>query len=140
MSAPQDSERLVPDSSDKTSKQRVGIACYYHKKCLESQLQTFYSSDEELTEVIKRAQQKAINVPGNGEFYFSGSAIYSLSEDIKCIAEYSSECTIALVGRKISIDTGNVQIPLQKDFFENILIFGANKEEQATSVFMNTIA
>lgn len=140
MSASQDSNRLVPDSSDKTSKQRVGIACYYHKKCFESQLQTFYSSDEELTEVIKRAQQKAVNVPGNGEFYFSGSAKYSLSENIKCIAEYSSECTIALVGRKISIDTGNVQIPLQKDFFENILIFGANKEEQATSVLMNTIA
>lgn len=31
MSAPSDSDRLVPDSSDLTSKQMTGLACYYHK-------------------------------------------------------------------------------------------------------------
>ena len=59
MSAPSDSNRLVPDSSDLTAKQATGLACYYHKKELKGQVQTFYASDDELEMAILSAQKKA---------------------------------------------------------------------------------
>ena len=140
MSAPSDSEKLVPDSSDLTSKQMVGMACYYHKQSLESQVQTFFASNDELAQVVANAQQKASSIPGNGEHYFSGSAIYYLSEDKECIADYSVACPTAIVGRKIAVAGGSIQVPLHQDFYENVLIFGANKDEQAMGVALNTVA
>ena len=56
MSAPSDSDRLVPDSSDITSKQPTGLACYYHKKQLQSRVQSFFAKDEELDTAILFSQ------------------------------------------------------------------------------------
>ena len=140
MSAPTDSDRLVPESSDMTSRQMTGMACYYHKRELQSQVQTFYANNEELANAIEAAQAKALDSPGNGEHYFCGSALYYLGQNKEAIEQSDYDCPIALVGQNIGINAGATTLPLRNDFTENILIFGTNKEEQTASVAMNTLA
>lgn len=140
MSAPVDSDRLVPDSSDMTSRQMTGMACYYHKRELQSQVQTFYANDEELADAIQAAQTKANNFPGNGEHYFCGSSLFYLDQNKDVIVQSDYDCPIALIGQNIGINAGATTLPLRNDFNENILIFGANKEEQSAGVAMNALA
>ena len=140
MSAPSDSDKLVPESSDMTSRQLTGMACYYHKRELQSQVQTFYATDEELADAIHSAQEKATNVPGNGELYFCGSSLFYLDNNKEAINQSNSDCPIALVGQSIGIHAGATTLSLRNDFSENILIFGTNKEEQTASVAMNALA
>lgn len=140
MSAPTDSDRLVPDSSDMTSRQMTGIACYYHKRGFQSQVQTFYANDEELADAIDFAQRKAADIPGNGELYFCGSSLFYLDQNKDTIAQSDYDCPIALVGQNIGINAGATTLPLRNDFSENILIFGTNKEEQTAGVTMNALA
>lgn len=140
MSAPTDSDRLVPDSSDMTSRQMTGMACYYHKRELQSQVQTFYANDEELANAISSAQNKASNIPGNGEHYFCGSSLFYLDQNKGSISDSDYDCPIALVGQNIGINASATTLPLRNDFSENILIFGTNKEEQTAGVTMNALA
>ena len=138
MSAPSDSDRLVPDSSDLTSKQKTGLACYYHKKELQSQVQTYFASNEELENAISAAQKKAESLPGNGEHYFCGSSLFYLDQDKEAIVHSGYDYPVALAGRNIGINAGVTTIPLRKDFMEHILFWGANKEEQTTGVLINS--
>ena len=140
MSAPADSDRLVENSSDITSRQMTGMACYYHKKTLQSQVQTFYANDEELANAIEAAQTKALDYPGNGEHYFCGSSLFYLEQNKDTIAQNDYDCPIALIGQNIGINAGATTLPLRNDFTENILIFGVNKEEQSAAVAMNVLA
>jgi len=137
MSAPSDSDRLVPDSSNMTSRQMTGLACYYHKREFQSQVQTFFAKDEELEAAIDAAQNKAKDIPGNGEHYFCGSSLYYLDQNKDLIEQNTLDCPIALIGQNIGINAGATTVPLRKDFFEHILFWGANKEEQTTGVLMN---
>jgi energy-coupling factor transporter ATP-binding protein EcfA2 len=140
MSAPSDSNLLVPDSSDLTAKQATGLACYYHKKDLKGQVQTFYATDDELEAAINYAQVKAKDIKGNGESYFNGSAVYSLSEkDIKALSSPGFKYPTALLGKNIGMKGNTTTVPLRDDFSENVLIFGANKQEQSSGVLMNAL-
>lgn len=139
MSAPSDSDRLVPDSSDLTSKQMTGLACYYHKRELQSQVQTFFAPNDELACAIEAAKQKSSALPGNGEHYFCGSSLFSLSENKELITKNVLDCPISLIGQNIGINAGATTVPLRKDFMEHILFWGANKEEQTTSVLLNSL-
>lgn len=138
MSAPSDSDRLVPDSSDLTSKQRTGLACYYHKRELQSQVQTYYAKNEELERAISAAQKKAGSLPGNGEHYFSGSSLFYLDQHKEAIEQSEYDYPVSLVGMNIGINAGVTTIPLRKDFMEHILFWGVNKEEQTTGVLVNS--
>ena len=139
MSAPNDSERLVPDSSNLTSRQMTGLACYYHKRGFQSQVQTFYATNDELESAITAARTKSADVASNGGYYFCGSSLFYLEEDKKQIAQNNIDCPVAFVGHNIGINADTTTIPLRRDFFEHILIWGANKEEQATGVLMNAL-
>lgn len=139
MSAPSDSDRLVPDSSNMTSRQMTGLACYYHKREFQSQVQTYFANDEELESAITAAQEKAKDIPGNGEHYFCGSSLYYLDQNKELIEQSELDCPISLIGQNIGINAGATTLPLRKDFFEHILIWGANKEEQAAGVLMNAL-
>lgn len=139
MSAPSDSDRLVPDSSAMTSRQTVGLSCYYHKRELQSQVQQFYADEEELKAAIAAAQNKAKDFPGNGEHYFCGSSLFYLAQNTHLIDQNQMDCPIALIGQNIGINAGATTIPLRKDFFEHILFWGVNKEEQTTGVLMNAL-
>jgi hypothetical protein len=123
-----------------TSRQMTGMACYYHKRELQSQVQTFYANDEELANAIESAQKKASNVPGNGEHYFCGSSLFYLDQNKSAISQSDYDCPIALVGQNIGINASATTLPLRNDFSENILIFGTNKEEQTAGVTMNALA
>ncbi len=139
MSAPSDSDRLVPDSSDITSKQPTGLACYYHKKQLQSRVQSFFAKDEELETAILLSQEKAASYLGNGAFYFSGSSVFSLEKED--LIEYANvETPVALVGKNIGLSVESTAISLRNDFSENILFFGTNKEGQTTGVMLSALA
>lgn len=140
MSAPSDAEKLVPDSGSLTSRQMTGLACYYHKKTLQSQVKTFFAPDEELATVIEAAARKAAEIPGNGQHYFCGSSMCHLADHKTEVTESQHNCPVAAVGLNIGINAGVTLLPLQNDFTENILIFGANKQEQALGVALNALA
>lgn len=140
MSAPSDSDRLVPDSSDLTSKQMTGLACYYHKKELQSQVQTFFAPNEELTNAITAAQQKASALPGNGEHYFSGSSMFTIDEEEKNrFFDADTKYPTAFIGHDIGMKGDLTTIPLPRDFSENILFFGANKVGQTAGVAISAL-
>lgn len=137
MSAPSDSDRLVPDSSELTAKQPTGQCCYYHKKELQAVTQTFYAKDEELEQAISASQQKAASHQGNGEAYFSGSAMFCLDKtDLASLEQITQQYPVALAGHNIGMKGQLTAITLQQDYSENILFFGANREEQTIGVMM----
>lgn len=139
MSASNDADKLVPDSGAMTSRQMTGIACYYHKKTFQSQVKTFYAANEELASAIEASQQKAEALPGNGQHYFCGSSIFYLDEYKKQLQKNEYDCPVALVGQNIGVNAGATTIPLRRDYYEHILIFGANRQEQSTGVLMNAL-
>lgn len=140
MSAPSDSDRLVPDSSDMTAKQSTGVACYYHKKDLSGQIKTYYANDAELKDAIYSAQLKAKDSKGNGETYFCGSSVYSLSQDdMKYLGSSHIKYPTAIIGKNIGLKGTKTAILLRQDFSENVLFFGVNKEDQAVNVLINTL-
>ncbi|MBP5223727.1 MAG: DNA translocase FtsK, partial [Lachnospiraceae bacterium] len=139
MSAPSDSEKLVPDSSDLTSRQITGIGCYYHKLGLESQVQTFYATDEELESALEAAQEKTGDLPSNGGHYFCGSSKFYLDDYLNLLDTAEPDEISALVGQNIGINAGTTTVPIKQDFYENILFWGGNKEEQTTGVVMNAL-
>lgn len=140
MSAPSDAERLVPDSSDLTSKQMTGLACYYHKKELQSQVQTFFAPNDELRSAISAAKQKASALPGNGEHFFSGSSMFTIDEKEKNrFFDAETKYPTAFVGHNIGMNGELTAIPLPCDFCENILFFGANREGQTAGVAVSAL-
>ena len=140
MSAPSDAERLVPDSSDLTSKQMTGLACYYHKKELQSQVQTFFAPNDELKAAIDAAKQKAAALPGNGEHYFSGSSMFTIDEKEKNrFFDADTKYPTAFIGHDIGMKSELTAITLPCDFCENILFFGANKEGQTAGVAVSAV-
>lgn len=140
MSAASDSNKLVPDSDKLTSKQPTGQACYYHKRELQSKVQTFYATDEELANAIEKARDKSTTKQSNGEAYFSGSSIYHLqTEDLQSAKTQSYGAPVATVGRSIGLNQQSTAITLTQDFSENIIVWGANRQEQATATAINAL-
>lgn len=140
MSAASDSNKLVPDSEKLTSKQPTGQACYYHKRELQSKVQTFYATDEELADAIEKAREKSTTKQSNGEAYFSGSSIYHLqTEDLQSAKTQSYGAPVATIGRSIGLNQQSTAITLTKDFSENIIVWGANRQEQATATAINAL-
>lgn len=140
MSAASDSERLVPDSSIHTGKQPTGQACYFHKRELQSKVQTFYATDEELGNAISASQQKALCSKSNGEFYFCGSSMFTYNfQDRELLERLSSKHPLAFLGKNIGIHQEPTIVTLTNDYTENILFFGTNKQEQTIGVAMNAL-
>ena len=140
MSAASDSNKLVPDSDKLTSKQPTGQACYYHKRELQSKVQTFYATDEELADSIEKAREKSTTKQSNGEAYFSGSSIYHLqTEDLQSAKTQSYGAPVATIGRSIGLNQQSTAITLTQDFSENIIVWGANRQEQATATAINAL-
>lgn len=134
--AARDSERLVPGSSDMTGMQPTGVACYYHQKKLVGQVQTFYASDSELATAVADAQEKAGSRAGNGAHYFSGAAEFTLSDATERALVLAQETDVptVFIGRNIGMRGKVTAVPLDRDFSENILFFGSNKNGQTVGV------
>ena len=135
-----DSETLVPDSSEMTIIQPTGQACYFHKRELQSQLQTYYTPDEELADIIKQARHKADDHKSNGEAYFNGSTIYHLTADaLNETCRVGQSNAVACIGRNIGIASSYTTLSITSDYGENILFFGTNREEQTSSTALNAL-
>lgn len=140
MCAPSDSNLLVPDSGDLTARQPTGECCYYHKKELMAHVQTFYAKDEELETAIEASQKKAEKNASNGGAYFRGSAMFELDEaEQERIRPVIADCPTAAIGHNIGLRGDLTLVKLQRDFSENILFFGVNKEEQTVGVTLNAL-
>ena len=107
---------------------------------MQSQVKTFFAPDEELAVVIEASQRKAAQVPGNGQHYFCGSSMFQLADYKTEVTESTHDCPVAAVGLNIGINAHATLLPLRDDFSENILVFGANKQEQAAGVALNALA
>lgn len=140
-SAAGDSDRLVPDSSDLTGIQPTGRMCYFHKKQFQSQVQTYYATDDELSAAIAAAREKASGCKSNGEYYFCGSSLLNLADDMDKLSANAPEreSSVAMVGHRIGLSERCVAMPLENDYSENVLFFGANRQEQAVGGLMNAL-
>lgn len=135
-----DSNILVPNSSDMTSKQPTGQCCYYHKKELVSQVQTFYAEEDELESAISASQKKSTRFTSNGGAYFCGSDMFWLDDKEKAaIIQTTTKYPIAAIGHNIGLKGDITTVKLHSDFSENILFFGVNKDEQAVGVMINAL-
>ena len=138
MCSPYDSNILVPNSGDLTSKQPTGQCHYFHKKELVARVQTYYTKDDEFDRAIAASQGKSAHCTNNGGYYFNGSAIFQIDEREKeSIVRATSRTPIATVGHNVSLDGDITAIRLGRDFAENILFFGANRDEQAVGTMLS---
>lgn len=142
MSAPSDSDRLVPNSSDITSMQpKEGFACYYHKKQFQSRMQAYFAEDEELKSAIYQSQKKAAHFADNGSYYFCGSSVVSLDKE-QLDSNKNIKCPVALIGKNVGLRDDCTRIVMHDDYFENVLFFGTNAEgkRQTTGVLISALA
>lgn len=140
--AQSDSNKLVADSSEFTYKQATGHACYYHKKELTNRVQSFFADEKELSAYISMAQDKSESEIDNGCFYYCGSSSIKLgSKDIDEIKQQNKGCRHpqTYIGVAIGLDNKKVKISLRKDYSENILFFGSNKDNQTIDVAINAL-
>lgn len=131
-----DSERMVPGSSDITSSLATG-QIYYHHVDEQIQFQAFYTNKEDAQKSVKSAIKKAKEHQSNGEFYFSGSQLFTFSQDALAANKKLKKYPVVFAGKSIDLKQKDVSITLKDDYSENILVFGLNDEEQVTRTTMN---
>lgn len=132
-----DSERMVPNSSDKTSNLATGQV-YYHHVSSEAFFQSFYTSNQEAEHVTDLIEQKAEHSKSNGQFYFSGSQLFTINQGLM-EGLPTKRNPIASLGYSINLKREEVNIPLKLDDGENVLFFGINDEEQVTRSVINAL-
>lgn len=135
--APGDSERMVPNSSDKTSDLTTGQV-YYHHVSSEAFFQSFYTSNQEAEHVTDLIERKAEHSKSNGQFYFSGSQLFTINQELM-EGLPAKRNPIASLGYSINLKREEVNIPLKLDDGENVLFFGINDEEQVTRSVINAL-
>ena len=132
-----DSDKMVMDSSKTTAGLTTGQV-YYHHVSSESVFQSFYTSNLESEQVTSMIERKAINNLSNGQFYFSGSQLFSIDHElIDSIPVKKSP--VASLGYSINLKREKVNIPLKIDDGENLLFFGINDEGQVTRTVINAL-
>lgn len=134
-----DSEKMIQNSSDKTANLATGQAYYRFKDLQESTFQSYYTSNDEIPTLNKYIVDKAAKSSSNGQFYFNGSQIFSIDEELISSLP-SKRSNVAALGCSVDLQRVPVQIPLKKEEDgENILFFGINDQEQVTRTVMNAL-
>lgn len=131
-----DSERMVERSTEITSGLSTG-QIYYHHVDSQVKFQAYYTDKEAAAQLIELAQKKAQEHPSNGEYYFNGSQLFKLGENVLSQDKKWVKYPVAYMGKNISISQNDLSITLRKDYSENILLFGLNDMEQVTRTTMN---
>ena len=133
-----DSEKLVPKSSDITSKLNTGFVYYSEEN---TKFQAFYADKKQAAEIIQTINDKTKSLTSNETFYFSGASIFHF-DSYAAIQNHARKCRkmpVAFAGKSIDIKQVDVAIPLNEDFSENILLLGLNDEFQSTRTSMNLL-
>ena len=67
-------------------------------------------------------------------------SIYHLqTEDLQSAKTQSYGAPVATIGRSIGLNQQSTAITLTQDFSENIIVWGANRQEQATATAINAL-
>ena len=135
-----DSEKMVTNSSDITSKLQTG-SVYYHHVDDNYVFQAFYADKKQSAEMMQIVTSKTEPYSSNEKFYFSGASIFNF-EPSSAMESHARKCKkmpVAFAGKSIDIEQKDVAIPLNEDFSENILLLGLNDEFQSTRVSMNLL-
>ena len=135
-----DSEKMVTNSSDITSKLQTG-SVYYHHVDDNYVFQAFYADKKQSSEMMQIVISKTESYNSNEKFYFSGASIFHV-EPSSAMESHARKCKkmpVAFAGKSIDIEQKDVAIPLNEDFSENILLLGLNDEFQSTRVSMNLL-
>lgn len=131
-----DSERLVPGSSETTSQLKTGQVLH-HDIDNDVVFKSIYLPTSEAFEIIKKINSKAAIYP-NDQFYFVGSQIFEIDDEVKSQIMPRGNAAIAF-GRSIDTKMEPVIIPLRNEYADNVMLFGINDEEQVSRTTMASI-
>lgn len=127
-----DSEKMVRDSSEITGNLTTGHV-YYHGRDDDALFQAYFVPTQEGMSFVDDIKKKTSSSDTGQQFYFVGSQIFKISEDVKNqLTSTPGSFPIAAVGRSIDINQSSVNIPLKDDDAENIMLFGIDDENQVT--------
>lgn len=133
-----DSEKMIPESSEKTANLATGQVFYKFKSEAETVFQSYFTPKDEVQTLTKYIVDKAAGNLSNGQFYFNGSQIFELNDElIKSLP--AKRNNVATIGCTFDLRQEPLTIPLKKDDGENILFFGINDKEQVTRTVMNAL-
>ena len=134
--SPGDSERLVRGSVDTTSQLKTGQVLH-HDIDNDVVFKSTYLPTKEAFEIIKKINDKTKNYQ-NEQFYFVGSQIFEIDDEVKSLLDQKGKAAIAL-GRSIDTKMEPVIIPLRNEYADNVMLFGINDEEQVSRTTMASI-
>ena len=134
--SPGDSERLVPGSSATTSQLKTGQVLH-HDIDNDVVFKSTYLPTKEAIDVIKKINDKT-KAFKNDQFYFVGSQIFEIDDDVKSLLDQKGKATLAF-GRSIDTKMEPVIIPLRNEYADNVMLFGINDEEQVSRTTMASI-
>ncbi len=136
--APADSEKMIEKSSGKTANLATGQVYYRFKDLQEATFQSYFTKNEEVPALNKYIIDKAEKNTSNGQFYFNGSQLFTIDDEL--ISNLPAKRNnMAALGCSVDLQREPVQIPLKADDGENILFFGINDQEQVTRTVMNAL-
>lgn len=131
-----DSERLVPGSSETTNQLKTGQVLH-HDIDKDVVFKSTYLPTSEAFELIKKINAKTA-VYQNEQFYFVGSQIFNIDDEVKSQITPRGNAAIAF-GRSIDTKMEPVIIPLRNEYADNVMLFGINDEEQVSRTTMASI-
>ncbi len=134
--APSDSERLVRGSVDTTSQLKTGQVLHHDIDSDVVFKSTFLHTPDAL-EIIKKINAKTRGYE-NEQFYFVGSQIFEIDDEVKSLLTKRGNPTIAF-GRSIDTKMEPVVIPLRNEYADNVMLFGINDEEQVSRTTLASI-
>lgn len=129
-----DSERMVRDSSQITGKLKVGEV-YYDEGRENAVFQSYFTPSDKVAALIKSITTKAKKHKSNGQFYFCGSQLFPLDDEILKLLPVKRR-PLASLGCDISLRHDPVCVEFKEDNGENILFFGINDTYQVTRALM----
>lgn len=132
-----DSERMVRDSSQFTSKLKVGEV-YYDEGPESTVFQSYFTSPDKVAALIKSISTKANKHESNGQFYFCGSQLFPLDDDTLKLLPVKRR-PLASLGCDISLRHDPVCVEFKEDNGENMLFFGINDTYQVTRALMSAM-
>ena len=134
-----DSEKMVRDSSEITGNLTTGHV-YYHGRDDDALFQAYFVPTQEGMSLVDDIKLKTSSCNTGQQFYFVGSQIFKIGEDIKKqLTSVPGSYPIAAVGRCIDINQSSVNIPLKDDDAENVMLFGIDDENQVTGTSMSIL-
>lgn len=134
--SPGDSERLVRGSVDTTSVLKTGQVLH-HDIDNDVVFKSTYLPTAEAFEIIKKINIKTAAYQ-NEQFYFVGSQIFSIDDEVKSLITPRGNAAMAF-GRSIDTKMEPVVISLRNEYADNVMLFGINDEEQVSRTTMASI-